>query len=620
MNTPLEINKSKTAPIQIFLQTGTCSIVAGITKTRDAFIQYIESHQIDADLIETGCMGMCSNDPVVDILIPGRNKISFRRVMPSDVAIICDCIFNNILPEKTHILGQYKSNDRFPWEFVPYIDELPFFATQKRILLSGIETIRPDSASDYESLGGFTALLKAIRTMTPAAVCSEIAESGLTGRGGGGYSTGSKLRTVLQQHSYKKYLICNADESDPGSFSGRLLVEAKPFLLLEGIIIAAYASGANQAIIYIRNKYRLSIDRLQRCIHQLYELKWLGDDILDSGINLRISIYESPGAFVCGEETALIENLEGNRGMPRTKPPYPAISGLHGMPTVVNNVETLCNIPAIISNGAAWFRSIGNNNTTGTKLFSVSGKTEIGGVVEIEMGSTIRQVIDACGGPQSHSEMKAVHLGGPSGGLVPVEDFGIPLDYYHLDKQKLYLGSGSFAVLDQENCIVNTCRYFMEFIEGESCGKCIPCREGSQRITEIFKRISNKPNDAEEFATLLRFKGVMQLEQMAEVMHETSLCGLGQHAPNVVTTALKHFREEFEEHIFERKCRAGVCKNLKSYSIDHTACTGCGMCAKRCPADAIAGSLRQTHYIISERCIGCGMCMESCKFNAVILK
>lgn len=401
---------------------------------------------------------------------------------------------------------------------------------------------------------------------------------------------------------------------------GRLLIEGKPFLLLEGIIIAAYASGASEAIIYIRNKYRLSIERLQRCIDILYKRKWLGEDILDSGKDLNINIYESPGAFVCGEETALIENLEGNRGMPRTKPPYPAISGLKGMPTVVNNAETLCNIPFIIANGAEWFRSIGNNNTTGTKLFSVSGKTTIIGVVEIEMGSTINNIIDSCGGAIHQSEIKAVHLGGPSGGLVPVSDFGIPLDYYHLGKQKLYLGSGSFVVLNTENCIVNTCRYFMEFIEGESCGKCIPCREGSQRITEIFKRISNRPNDTEAFSTLLRFKGVIQLEQMAEVMRETSLCGLGQNATNVVTTALQHFREEFEEHIFERKCRAGVCKNLKAYYIDHNACTGCGICAKRCPADAIAGSIRQTHYIIAERCTSCGLCMESCKFNAILLK
>lgn len=604
--------------VRIFLQIGTCSIIAGILETAREIRSYIQIHQVQAEVYECGCMGMCSSDPVVDVEISGRAKISLQKLNANAVTDVFDSLLNHILPDNCFILGQYSSGYGLPWERVPFIDDLPFFSLQHRVLLKDAGSLVPVSLQQYQQIGGFDGLRKALYTYSPAAVCDEITQSGLTGRGGGGYSTGAKLKTVLQHHSHKKFLICNADESDPGSFSGRLLIESKPFMLLEGITIAAYASGATEAIIYIRNQYQLAIERLREAIRILYQAHVLGDDIWDSGMHLNISIYESPGAYVCGEETALIENLEANRGMPRPKPPYPATKGYLNMPTVVNNAETLCNLPLILLHGAEWFQSLGNSFNSGTKLFSVAGNTRVGGVVEVKMGTSIQQVIDATNESMFSGELKAIQLGGPSGGFVPASQFDTPLDYYHLKQMNLYLGSGSFTVLNKNNCIVDVCKYFMEFIENESCGKCIPCREGSQRMSEIFRRIVSRPDDSEEFATLLRFKGVMQLEHMAGVMTRTSLCGLGQNAPGVVLSALKHFRNEFEEHIFERVCSADVCRNLKMFRINPENCTGCGICAKRCPVDAIAGSLKQVHYIVTERCIACGLCFDSCKFNAII--
>ncbi|MCK4748996.1 MAG: 4Fe-4S binding protein, partial [Bacteroidales bacterium] len=448
-----------------------------------------------------------------------------------------------------------------------------------------------------------------------------VIESGLRGRSGGGFPTGKKWEMAFDTPSDQKYLICNAEESDPGAFMDRTLMEANPFQLLEGISIASYAIGSNRAYIYIRSEYKDAIRRIDNAIGQLRSMGLLGDNILDSGYNLQISLRKGPGAFVCGEETALIASLEGRRGMPSSKPPYPSTSGYLGRPTVVNNVETLSNLPGIIRNGPGWFKGIGLEECSGTKIFSISGRSQIAGLVEVPMGTTFNTIIhDIIGGVSRGRELKALHVGGPTGCMVPVELMDIPVSYENLKTCGLVMGSGGVLVMDDKTCVVNTVTYFMDYVHKQSCGKCIPCREGTRRMAEILDSISRKQLDEEDHTTLDRFKGLMQLVGLAEVMKDTSLCGLGQNAPNPVLSSLKHFRSEYEEHIFDRRCPTNTCSELRSWFIDVDMCTGCSICAKRCPVEAIIGTARHPYFIVQEKCIGCGICFEACKFTAVYYK
>jgi NADH:ubiquinone oxidoreductase subunit F (NADH-binding)/Pyruvate/2-oxoacid:ferredoxin oxidoreductase delta subunit len=481
--------------------------------------------------------------------------------------------------------------------------------------------VDPFSLAEYISRGGYRSFLGVIRSCTFTEVCDLVKESGLRGRSGGGFSTGRKWEVAFDTPSDQKYVICNAEESDPGAFMDRTLMEGDPFQLLEGISIASYAIGSNRAYIYIRSEYSESIRRIDSAIRQLRDMGLLGDNILDSGYNLQISLRKGPGAFVCGEETALIASLEGRRGMPSTKPPYPSVSGYMGRPTVVNNVETLSNLPAIIANGPEWFSGIGPEGCPGTKIFSISGKARITGLVEVPMGTTFRTIIDEIiGGVGKGRELKALHVGGPSGCMVPVSMLDIPLSYETLKENQLVMGSGGVQVLDDRTCVVDMVRYFMDYVDKQSCGKCIPCREGTRRMAEIFETISTKPAEEADQDSLGRFKYLMQMEDLAGVMKDTSLCGLGQNAPNPVLSSLKHFRNEYEDHVFDRKCPSNTCSELRNWFIDVELCTGCSICAKRCPSEAIIGAATHPYFIVQEKCIGCGICFEVCKFSAVYYK
>ena len=604
----------------VMVNSSTSGIVAGSKKTWEAIEQYVSDRSIEIDLAETGSIGLSSEDPVVSVQLPGRTRIFFRRITAEKVPSLLDDLFHQVVPDQ-NVIGQLRREGQESWKDVPALEDIPYFALQSRIVMESCGIIDPFSFEEYIAGGGYRAFLKTIRSYTFSEVCDLVSDSGLRGRSGGGFPTGEKWKAAFRTPSDQKFMVCNAEESDPGAFMDRTLMEGDPFQLLEGISIAAYAIGSNRAYIYINSEYKEAIRRINNAIKELREMGLLGDNILESGYNLQISLRKGPGAFVCGEETALIASLEGRRGMPSSKPPYPSTSGYLGQPTVVNNVETLSNLPGIIRNGPEWFKGIGTGDCPGTKIFSISGRVVMAGLVEVPMGTSFDTIVNKIiGGVGKGRELKALHVGGPSGCMLPVELMEIPVTYETLKEKGLVMGSGGIIVMDDTTCVVNTVRYFMEYLHKQSCGKCIPCREGTRRMAEILTSITQKPADEEGHTTLERFKGVMQLENLAEVMKDTSLCGLGQNAPNPVVSTLKYFRHEYEEHIFDRRCPSNSCTELRSWFIDVDLCTGCSICAKRCPAEAIIGTPRHPYFIVQEKCIGCGICYEVCKFTAVYYK
>lgn len=604
----------------IMINSSTSGQVAGAGETRAAIEQYIGERSISADLVDTGSIGLSSEDPLVSYQAPGRTRLFFRKVTADRVPSLLDDLVHQVVPEEL-LIGQMRMDEQEEWPDVPFLDEIPYFALQNRIVMNSCGIIDPFSFEEYVANGGYSAFLKTIRSYTFSEVCDLVIDSGLRGRSGGGFYTGAKWKAAYETSSDQKYLVCNAEESDPGAFMDRTLMEGNPFQLLEGIAIAAYAIGTNRAYIYIRSEYKEAIKRITRAILKLREMQLLGDNILDSGYNLQISLRKGPGAFVCGEETALIASLEGRRGMPSSKPPYPSTSGYMGRPTVVNNVETLSNLPGIIRKGPDWFKEIGLPDCTGTKIFSISGRIGVSGLVEVPMGTTFDTIVnEIMGGVSRGRTLKALHVGGPLGCMIPEEQMDLPVSYEDLKDKGLIMGSGGILVMDDKTCVVNTVRYFMEYVDRQSCGKCIPCREGTRRMAEILGSITRKPVDEAGQTTLERFKGVMQLENLAAVMKDTSLCGLGQNAPNPVKSSLKYFRSEYEEHIFNRNCVSNTCTELRSWFIDVDMCTGCSICAKKCPTEAIIGTPRHPYFIVQEKCIGCGICHDVCKFTAVYYK
>ncbi|NCC72567.1 MAG: 4Fe-4S dicluster domain-containing protein [Sphingobacteriia bacterium] len=612
----LLLRRHLTKPV-IYIGTGTCGIAAGANATLEAAKQYLKKYQADADIVEVGCVGLCSAEPLLDFQAPGKARVSFKKVTADKVeAILEECFHNHI--SGADVLGQVFNDLHEPWEGVPNIQEIPFFKKQHRILLYDCGEISPSSLDEYIARDGYKAFYKTLMNYPPGEVCNIIETSGLRGRGGAGFPTAVKWNNVRLAASDQKYVICNADESDPGAYMDRALVEGNPFRLIEGLSIAAYAIGSSKAYIYIRTEYQLAVQRLNAALDLAKQYGFLGENIFNSGFNLQIFLREGPGAFVCGEETALIKSLEGRRGMPRTKPPYPHEKGLFGKPTVVNNVETLTNIPLILNKGPHWFKNKGTKTSSGTKLFALTGDTVNTGLVEVPFGITLQEIIyDIGGGIKNNRELKAVQIGGPSGSLLPAQKLGLKIDYLVFEELNLIMGSGGMVVMDDQRCIIDMVKYFINFLQHESCGKCIPCREGINRMYEILKMITTRPSATDGHEGLSRFQGVMQLENLARVIKETSLCGLGKTAPNPVLSALEWFREEFEEHVFERKCRAHVCKNLRSFVINPDRCTGCLVCLKKCPENAIIGSARKPHYIIREKCTDCGICYDVCRFSAI---
>lgn len=604
----------------IYVGASSCGLVAGAAKTIAAINNYLCEKQILADIIEVGCIGLCAEEPIMDIQLPGMARISFKKMFADNVDDILDGIFNNTIVSD-NVLGQYRQKNLQHWENVNYIDDVDFFAAQRRIVLENNGFINPTSIADYIAYGGYRAFVKTIYHYTSNDVCKIVEKSELRGRGGSGYPAGKKWKTAHDTASDQRYLICNANESDPGAFIDKSVIESNPHKLIEGMAIAAYAIGAGKAYIYIRHENTLAISRFKQAVDDAKAFGLLGENIFDSGFNLEIIIKKGAGAFVCGEETAMLSSIEGKRGMPRYRPPYPAERGLFGKPTVINNVETLCNIPYIMLNGPIWFSQIGTKSSKGSKVFTLSGKIKNNGIIEVEMGSNFDEIINKIGGGiKNGNEFKALQLGGPSGNCITQENLNLKVDYEELAGYGAIMGSGGIVVMDQHSCMVDITKYYIDFIQKESCGKCIPCREGTQRMLEILEKITKIPKDEASHQTLERFKGVMQLEKIAEVIKDTSLCGLGKTASNTFLSTLKWFRDEYEEHIFDRKCRAGVCKELRTFYIDVDKCTGCNACMRKCPETAIIGTVKYPHFIVESKCTGCGICFETCKFSAIFVK
>lgn len=599
----------------IWIGMGTCGLAAGAKKVEEAIRAELSKLNITAQIEAAGCIGFCAKEVIVDIKLPGGDRISYCEITPKFVPRLIQHAIVNKEIYKEKLLGTHGKGS----VDLPSINDNPFFKHQMKIVLENCGIIDPTSIDAYIANGGFKALDKVLLLMKPADVVKEVLDSGLRGRGGGGFPTAKKWELALNKKADQKYIVCNADEGDPGAFMDRSVLESDPYKMIEGMMIGGYAIGASVGYIYCRAEYPLAIERLENTIASCEKYGLLGENILGTGFNFKLKIKKGAGAFVCGEETALLASIEGKRGMPRPRPPYPADSGLFGKPTVINNVETFANITAIIVKGAEWFSSIGTEKSKGTKVFALSGKITNSGLVEVPMGVTLEDVVfEIGGGIPNNKKFKAVQIGGPSGGCLPESVIKTQVDYDSLKTVGAMMGSGGFVVMDEDTCMVDVAKYFLTFIQNESCGKCVPCREGTKRMLEIIERIPQSYRETKNKKDeLQRFKGIVYLNRLAEVIKDTSLCGLGQSAPNPVLSGLHYFRDEYEKHLYERRCPSGVCKELLTYTINNELCEGCGVCVKRCSVDAILGEKGKAHYINQDKCIKCGMCFEACKFCAI---
>lgn len=578
--------------MKIVVGEGSCGIAAGAAKVYSAIEKLIGL--TGSTLTVTGCIGMCFLEPIVDIYDGGELKKRLVKVRPEDAEKII----------------AYVNGDENAVNDIEISDEDKLFLEkQTRIALRHCGIINPEIIDEYTAFDGYRALEKVLKTMTPEDVIEEIKISGLAGRGGAGFPTWFKWNAARQSQGETKYLICNADEGDPGAFMDRAVIESDPHNLIEGMLIGAYAIGAKEAVVYVRAEYPLAIERLKEAIKQAEEKGFLGENIMGTGFSCKMRIKAGAGAFVCGEETALIESLQGERGMPRLKPPFPAQSGYWYKPSNINNVETFANVSWIILNGGEAFAAMGTEGSKGTKVFALTGKIKRGGLVEIPMGKTLRDVIfDIGGGIKNGKKFKAVQMGGPSGGCIPAELLDTVIDYKALGATGAIMGSGGMVVMDETTCMVSMAQFFLDFTAKESCGKCIHCRIGTKRMLEILNRIVKGEG---------REGDIELLEELCYSIKDGALCGLGQTAPNPVLTTIKYFRNEYEAHINDKKCPAKSCPDLLEYTIDADKCRGCTLCAKKCPANAISGEVKSAHKIDRDKCIKCGSCVSVCRFGAV---
>ena len=582
---------------------GTGCHAYGCKKVSEAFGSAIKTHGLEkkVDLRTTGCHGFCEKGPLV-VIHP--QKVFYHRVSPEDVE---DIVTKTVVNGK--IVDRLLYKDPGTSKTLTHEGEIPFYKKQMRLVFGQNGQIDPRSITDYIALGGYEALQKALFEMSPEEVIEAIKQSGLRGRGGGGFPTGVKWETCRKAHGDIRYVICNADEGDPGAYMDRSVLEGNPHRVLEGMIIGAYAIGSHEGYVYVRHEYPLAVENVHIAIAQAEEFGLLGKNILGSDFDFSIKVSRGGGAFVCGESTALMASLEGRVGEPRAKHIHTVESGLWNRPSNLNNVETWANVPLIIKNGADWFASIGTEKSKGTKIFSLVGKIVNTGLVEVPMGISLREIIyDIGGGIRGGKKFKAVQTGGPSGGCIPEQFLDLPVDYERLTEVGSMMGSGGMIVMDEDNCMVDVARYFLDFLKSESCGKCVPCREGIKQMLAILTDITRgkgEPGDIE------------LLEELATAVAENSLCALGGTAPNPVLTTIKYFRDEYEAHIRDKKCPAGVCRELITYVIDAETCTGCGRCKKACPQEAISGEKKKPHVIDLSKCIKCGVCYENCKFDAI---
>ncbi|KYH34325.1 NADP-reducing hydrogenase subunit HndC [Clostridium tepidiprofundi DSM 19306] len=591
---------------QVLVCGGTGCTSSGSKDILEAFKEEISKHGIENEIevIRTGCFGLCELGPVVIVYPEGA---FYNHVKVEDVP---ELVSEHLV--KGRVLKRLLYHETIEEDRIKSLNNVDFYKKQLRIALRNCGVIDPENIDEYLAFDGYKALEKVLTSMKPEDVIDTLKKSGLRGRGGGGFPTGLKWEFAAKQKNEQKYIICNADEGDPGAFMDRSVLEGDPHSVIEAMAIGGYAIGANQGYVYVRAEYPIAVSRLQTAIDQAREYGLLGKNIMDTGFDFDLEIRLGAGAFVCGEETALINSIEGKRGMPNPKPPFPAVSGLWGKPTIINNVETYANIPVIINKGADWFASIGTEKSKGTKVFALGGKITNTGLVEVPMGTTLREVIyEIGGGIPNGKKFKAVQTGGPSGGCLTEEHLDTPIDYDNLIALGSMMGSGGMIVMDEDNCMVDVARFYLEFTQEESCGKCTPCRVGTKRLLELLEKITKGNGTMEDLD---------KLEELSKQIKATALCGLGQTAPNPVLSTLKYFRDEYEAHVKDKVCPAGVCKALARYTIIEEKCKACGLCAKACPNGAIIGKVKQGFKIDQDKCIKCGACLEKCPFNAIIKK
>lgn len=590
---------------RVLICAGTGCVSSGSSKVEAKLKETIKEKglQNDVQVVITGCHGFCEQGP---LLIVEPEDLFYCRVEEADIDEIVDkTLVNN------EVIDRLLFEDPQKKEKAKTFHDIDFYNKQQRLVLKNCGHINPENIDEYLAQDGYAALEKVLKNMNQVEIIEEVKKSGLRGRGGGGFSTGLKWEFTYKAQGDKKYVVCNADEGDPGAFMDRSLLEGDPHTVIEGMLICGYAIGADEGYVYVRAEYPLAIKRLQRAISQAEERGYLGANILGTNFSFKLNIKAGAGAFVCGEETALLISIEGNRGMPKVRPPFPATKGLWDKPTTINNVETFGNIPVIFRRGAEWFAGIGTEKSKGTKVFALTGKVNNTGLVEVPMGISIRKIIfDIGGGIKDNGQFKAVQIGGPSGGCIPSELLDLPVDYDSLTQAGAMMGSGGLVIMDEKTCMVDLARFFLNFTQKESCGKCTPCREGTKRMLEILIRITEGAGSLEDIEIL---------KKLGENIKKTSLCGLGQTAPNPVLSTLRYFEDEYWAHINEKKCPAGVCKELVTYRINPDLCNGCTLCARSCPVNAITGEKKEVHFIDPDKCTRCGVCITKCKKGAIYL-
>ena len=587
----------------VYIGAASCGRAAGALDLKEGIKTFLDENKKSARIIEVGCIGPCYLEPLIDIKMPGQPRVSYNNVNAKMLGMILKSHFIDGAPHKKLALGHFGTNDI---DGIPKFFDLPMLKPQVRIVLRNCGFVDPEEIDQYLAVDGYQGFMKALKT-TPEDVIAVVRQAGLRGRGGAGFPTFRKWTVCRESPGEQKYLICNADEGDPGAFMNRSLIESDPHAVLEGMLIAGYAIGASKGIVYIRAEYPLAIDRLKRAIGQMREYGLLGKNILGSDFSFEIKIKEGAGAFVCGEETALIGSIEGKRGMPKSRPPFPAISGLFQSPTIINNVETLGTLPNILRKGPDWYTRFGKEGNRGTKTFSLVGKIRRPGLIEVQLGTTLREIIfDIGGGVQKN--FKAIQTGGPSGGCLSEEFLDLTVDYESLASAGSIMGSGGLIVMDEDTCIVDLAKYFLDFTQKESCGKCVPCRVGTRHILEILERITNGEGQPDD---------LLALRTLGDTIKKGALCGLGQTAPNPVLTTLRYFRNEYLEHIKDHRCRATVCKPLIEYRVIKEKCTGCQSCVRVCPTGAITGPRSEPHNLDASKCIKCRSCYEVCRYEAI---
>ncbi|MBZ0109054.1 MAG: NADH-quinone oxidoreductase subunit NuoF [Candidatus Scalindua rubra] len=590
---------------------GTCGLGAGARVVLESIEKESEKQKLPVDVVRTGCIGMCSHEVLVDVIMPGYSRVTYAKVKPDIVPQIMEEHIGKGNVVMKYALSQMCLDGQATKQYkdLPSFDGLEQNKNQMKLVTRNCGIIDPDSIDEYISQGGYKALEKILSDMTPQDVINEVGRSGLRGRGGGGFDTGWKWESTAKYVADKKYIICNADEGDPGAFMDRSIMEGDPHALLEGMVIGGYAIGATSGYIYIRAEYPLAIERLNTAIIQAKERGYLGKNILNSDYSLDLIIKQGAGAFVCGESTALQFSIEGKRGMPRTRPPQSVEAGLWDKPTCLNNVETFANIPIIFKHGAAWYSKIGTEKSKGTKIFALTGNIKNVGLIEVPMGITVREIVfDIGGGVPRKKKFKAVQIGGPSGGCLPESYLESPVDYESLKSAGAMMGSGSLVVVDETTCMVDMARFFLDFCTNESCGKCPPCRIGTVLMLDILNRITQGDGKEEDIDVL---------EKMCDEVRTMSLCGLGQSAPNPVKSTLRYFRDEYISHIRDKECPTATCVALHKYTVISNKCTKCTLCIRNCPVDAISGSREEVAFIDKEKCIKCNLCYDKCNFMAI---